>query len=214
MVIARPDGSLPMSIASENTALYALAGNLSLPPNLDQNLRSDRDVWDYKGPFSDGNEYGVKGWRALLPQASGTDNTVTVDLSPLGGQPLTAIRYAVGGSECWSGGGDPSPPGGRVCARVCTGPFQDCALQPCLTDSCPIHASAAAGNGALQLPAAPFVANMKVSQTIPATLRPTLSHPSPRPNSGPNPQTPAPPQSRRQVPVPCAAGLRRVAGKI
>ena len=160
VVISRPPGSLPMSAAQENTGFYALPGNLSLPGDLDKNHRFSSDVWDYLGPFSDGNELGVHGWVPLLPTATGTDNTVTLDLSDpaLGGVAPSAIRYAVGGSECWRGGGDPNPPKGGVCARLCTGPFQDCALQPCLTESCPIKASNTAGNGALQLPATPFVA--------------------------------------------------------
>ena len=160
VVISRPNGSLPMSAASENTGFFALAGNNVLPPNIDQNIRFSTDVWDYKGPFSDGNEYGVTGWVPLMPSATGNDNLVSLDLTPLGGETITAIRYAVGGSECWSGGGDPSPPNGGVCARLCTGPFQDCALQPCLTESCPVKSSNSAGNGALQLPATPFVASV------------------------------------------------------
>jgi hypothetical protein len=153
VVISRPDGSLPMSAAQENTAFYALPGNISLPADIDKNHRFSYDVFDYLGPFSDGNEFGVHGWVPLMPTASGLDNTVTLDLSDpaLGGVAPSAIRYAVGGSECWRGGGDPNPPKGGVCARVCTGPFQDCALQPCLTESCPIKSSNTAGNGALQV---------------------------------------------------------------
>jgi hypothetical protein len=161
VVISRPSGSLPMSAAAENTAFYALPGNMSLPADIDKNHRFSYNVWDYKGPFSDGNELGVRGWVPLMPVASGADNTVTLDLSALGGVAPSAIRYAVGGSECWSGGGDPSPPNGGVCARLCTGPFQDCAVQPCLTESCPIKSSNSAGNGALQLPAASFVARIE-----------------------------------------------------
>ena len=151
VVISRPDGSLPMSAAQENTAFYALPGNISLPADIDLNHRFSYSVYDYLGPFSDGNEFGVHGWVPLMPTATGLDNTVTLDLSALGGVAPSAIRYGVGGSECWRGGGDPNPPRGGVCARVCTGPFQDCALQPCLTESCPIKSSNAAGNGALQV---------------------------------------------------------------
>lgn len=35
----------------------------------------------YKGPYSNGNEFGVAGWVAVLPVAAG-GNSVTLDLSP------------------------------------------------------------------------------------------------------------------------------------
>ena len=95
VVISRPDGSLPMSAAAENTGFYALPGNVTLPSDIDKNHRFSYDVWDYKGPFSDGNEFGVRGWVPLMPTATGADNVVSLDLSVFGGVAPSAIRYAV-----------------------------------------------------------------------------------------------------------------------
>ena len=127
------------ALANETTALYVLPAPLALPGNLADNHHGG-DWRAYKGPFADGNEAGVEGWVAVNAAVTGAAE-LTVDLAPLGGAAPAAVRYA------WGTGGFGSVP---FLTRMCTGTQRDCSLEPCYTDSCPLH-----GGG---LPGEPFIA--------------------------------------------------------
>jgi len=159
VVVGKPAGAAALSLALENTALYALVG-APLPAG----AAAGREVRPYYGPYAEGvdaqrggarvpgNEFGAAPWVALLPRAGARANEVLVDLAPLGGRAPTAVRYAMGGG----GNGDflPNRTDSQA-GRFCCGPTVDVARAPCPPGSCPIKAS---GRGAL--PAAPFVAEI------------------------------------------------------
>ncbi len=146
VVVSKPPTGLPMSLVLENTATYVLVNSSLDVAGLAHNHHG-RDANAYKGPYSNGNEFGVQGWVAVLPVAAG-GNSVTLDLTPLNGLVPTAVRYATG-----SGGWGSTLPGNSGCGRMCCGPTVDCRYQPCPPDSCPIRASGIGG-----LPAVPFAA--------------------------------------------------------
>jgi hypothetical protein len=130
------------SAAKQNTALYVLVGS-PFPAWAQANHHTD---WhQYKGPYEDGNEVGVEGWRAVDATVSGPAQ-LTVDLSALGGATPTALRYAFG-----TGGW-----GAPHLDRMCCGPTVDVTLEPCPMDSCPLHAGVAPFN----LPGVPFLAEI------------------------------------------------------
>ena len=153
ITVSKPPLADPLSLALENTALYVLA-NATLPDNVGHYhnpcdyASTEPCAYEYKGPFSTGNELGVEGWVAVMPSAGPGANEVTVDLAPLKGVAPTAVRYASGAG---SGGWLPGKTTGPDCQRTCCGLGQDCSLKPCPPGSCPLKAS---GVGAL--PAVPF----------------------------------------------------------
>ena len=127
------------SVALENTALYVLVG--AALPDLTANHHAPPQ--DYKGPYADGNEFGVEGWVPVTATRGQSSHTLTVDLTALGGRVPTAVRYA-SGEGGW---------GGTHNNRMCCGPQVDIALQPCPPASCPHK-----GSGMGALPGGPFVA--------------------------------------------------------
>lgn len=148
VVVSKPPTAAPLSLALENTALYVLT-NATLDVAALAHNHHGGDSSAYKGPYSAGNEYGVEGWKAVMPgEVGGDGRSITLDLAPLGGAVPTAVRYAAG-----SGGYGITAPHNNGCGRLCCGPTLDCRLQPCPPDSCPLHASGPGG-----LPALPFVA--------------------------------------------------------
>jgi hypothetical protein len=151
IVVSKPPIAAPLSLALENTATYVLVNSSLNLSTLSANHHG-KNSGDYKGPYSAGNEYGVTGWVAVMPVAGPGGNTVTLDLSPLGGLAPTAVRYGVG-----SGGWGITAPNNNGCGRMCCGPTVDCGREPCPPDSCPIHSTATAA-GSIALPAVPFVA--------------------------------------------------------
>jgi len=160
VLVGKPAGAAPMSLALENTATYILV-NASLPPS----AAEGRVVDPYRGPYATGvdaqnggaivpgNEFGVEGWVAVLPRAGASPNTVDIDLAPLGGLAPTAVRYGLGAG----GNGDflAARPSGGQGGRFCCGPLVDTAREPCPPGSCPLRTS-----GRLALPAVPFVAEV------------------------------------------------------
>ena len=125
------------SRARENTALYALPAPARLPADYGS---GHHPGGDYKGPYANGNEWGVEGWVALDAVAGPGAAELTVDLAPLRGAAPTAIRYA-SGTGGWGSGAQ---------NRMCCGPLINVAVEPCAPDSCPLHAAG--------LPGVPFVA--------------------------------------------------------
>ena len=145
VAVSKPALAQPMSLERDNTAMWVLV-NASLPADAAANHRKQQH--SYLGPFANGNELGVSGWVAVLPVANG-DNTVSADLSHLGGLVPTAVRYA------WGEGGS-NGPGGSASdfpSRLCCGPQLNIERAPCPMESCPLRAS-----GPSRLPAEPFVA--------------------------------------------------------
>ena len=199
IVVGKPDGAAPMSLALENTATYVLVNN-----TLPQSAFEGRVVNPYHGPYETGtdsqnggrivpgNEFGVSPWVAVLPAAGAAANSVTIDLAPLGGQTPTAIRYALG-SGCdgdFLGGGQ---------GRVCCGPSVETSKQPCPPGSCPIKVRGRASAARRAL------ARSSITRFLTA-LRARAGERPPR----------APRRAlrrrdrRRQVPMPAAADVRRL----
>ena len=140
------------SIDGETTALYVLPSPLTLPANAGENHHSG-DWRSYQGPFAGGNEVGVQGWVAVNGRVGGgggggSTTTLEVDLSPLGGVEVTAIRYA------WGTGGWGAP----FLTRMCTGTKKNCNLEPCEIQSCPLQAGG--------LPGEPFLAEIKGGKCV------------------------------------------------
>jgi hypothetical protein len=98
-----------------------------------------------------------------MPVAGPSPNQVSVDLSPLDGASPTAIRYNLGSG----GNGDFLNRTNGQAGRLCCGPFVDVSKEPCFIGSCPIKAS-----GRLNLPALPFLAQIKDGKCL--CLSPTV----------------------------------------
>lgn len=161
VLVSKPEGAEPLSLASENTALYVLTNPNGLPPAALAGHNFKSDSTQYHGPYSsgvyqgqivDGNEFGVSPWVAVMPAAGPGVNQVTVDLTPLAGSTPTAIRYNLGSG----GNGDFLNRTNGQAGRLCCGPFVDVSKAPCFIGSCPIKAS-----GRLNLPALPFLAQIE-----------------------------------------------------
>jgi len=162
VVVGKPAGAAPMSLELENSALYVLINASGLPADTGEGYNpcaygsTAPCAYSYTGPWSWGNELGVTGWAAVLPQQGAAANEVVVDLSHLNGAVPTAIRYAAG-----SGSGFAFPNGtniGNGCERICTGPYVDCTREPAALEACPLKSSNATGG--YSLPAVPFRANI------------------------------------------------------
>ena len=126
------------SRAREDTLLYALPAPAELPADYGAGHHGPSGA--YKGPYANGNEWGVEGWVALDAVAGPGAAELTVDLTPLAGAAPTAIRYASGAGGWGSGAAN----------RMCCGPSVNVAVEPCAPDACPLHAGG--------LPGIPFVA--------------------------------------------------------
>ena len=162
----KPAGAAAMSVAAQNTALFALV-NATLPPTAASGVDWTNAGNRYHGPYETGvdpsaggavvpgNELGVSPWLAVLPRAGAAANEIVVDLAPLRGAAPTAIRYAFGGGGNGVFLDRPPGPWGAQAARLGCGPAVDTSKQPCPPASCPLHAT---GRGAL--PALPFVAEI------------------------------------------------------
>ncbi len=140
---------------AENTALYVLTNN-SLPSTMVSNHHGSNN--NYKGAFSNGNEFDVEGWISVQAYVGPGPHAITVDLSPLNGAVPTAVRYAAGGSA----------QGAPFNARICCGPYLDVTLEPCAPESCPLKAT-----GIGSLPALPFVAAIN-AQGVCECIAPTV----------------------------------------
>ena len=163
VVVAKPPGAAPLSLALENTALYVLANASGLPADIAAGHVNARAA--YSGPYErgfvggdfsqsvPGNEFGAEGWVAVMPTAGPASNQVTVDLRPAGGAAITAVRYSLGA------GGDGSFLNGTDSGRFCCGPTVDTSREPCVPEACPIKAS-----GRLGLPAMPFLAAIEAGR--------------------------------------------------
>jgi len=172
VLVLKPEGAEPLSLQLENTALYILTNPSGLPPAALAGHNFKSDSAQYHGPYSiglfqgnkvPGNEFGVKGWVAVMPVAGPSPNQVSVDLSPLDGASPTAIRYNLGSG----GNGDFLNRTNGQAGRLCCGPFVDVSKEPCFIGSCPIKAS-----GRLNLPALPFLAQIKDGKCL--CLPPTV----------------------------------------
>ena len=167
VIAAKPAGAAPMSLALENTALYLLTNASGIPVedaehgynpcNYASNAGCGNNV--YLGPYSNGNEYAVAPWVAVLPRAGTAANEIVVDLGPLGGATPTAVRYAAGAASGVAAPGGGADGSGFRNQRVCCGPSVDTSHEPCPPEACPLKSSNEAGGG-LQLPALPFRANI------------------------------------------------------
>ena len=137
----------------ENTALYALAAPAALPA--DYGAGHHGSPGSYKGPYANGNEWGVEGWVALDAVSGPGAAELSVDLTPLGGAAPTAIRYASGAGGWGSGSSN----------RMCCGPSINVAVEPCAPNSCPLQAGG--------LPGVPFTA--AIDATGHCTCAPPMS---------------------------------------
>ena len=162
VIVSKPEGSDPISLELENTALYILTNPSGLPQSALEGHNFKSDNVQYHGPYSKGiyqgnivlgNEFGVSPWVAVMPQVGPLSNQISVDITLLSGAIPTAIRYNLGSG----GNGDYlNRTNGGQAGRFCCGPFVDTSLEPCYIGSCPIKAS-----GRLNLPAVPFLAQIE-----------------------------------------------------
>ena len=149
MIVSKPPLAGPLNRTLQNTALYVLS---SASLNLVAIAAGHHNATQqgYKGCYENGNEYGVEGWRAVMPSQTAASNEVLIDLAPLNGAAPTAVRYGAGAGFYGSfAGGN---------AAICCGPYQELSYAPCPPNSCPLKSSASATASATELPATPFVA--------------------------------------------------------
>ena len=166
VVAQKPAGAAAMSLSLENTGLYLLANSTGIPVsdaehgfnpcNYATNAGCAQNT--YLGPYSNGNEYGVAPWVAVLPSTGTAANEIVVDLTPLNGVAPSAVRYAAGAASGVPAPGGGAPGTGFRNQRICCGPHVDTSHEPCPPEACPLKATNSAGG--LSLPALPFRANI------------------------------------------------------